>query len=293
MKTTQFSSLAVFGDGLSDMGRWGNLTNKLYPPAVHGFYESRWTNGKVWIEHVADSMGMQLNFDNNFALGGATTGLYNINEALRPALQLHDSIPLMGMLAQVQAYLAGNPAISNETLFVLWAGGHDIGNLLDYGQPDLEQFPPSENYQTAVKLLAEAGAKKILLGTMPDMGFAPVYHGTEKQAIASTLCHSLNDGLKALQQAYSTSETQILLLDGAKIFAEADANPGKYGFTHKDAFLPFDIIDFSRPLEIVDRTVPNKQMGLNPDEFMNWWAVSASAKMHRIIADEAISLIQQ
>jgi hypothetical protein len=32
---------------------------------------------------------------------------------------------------------------------------------------------------------------------------------------------------------------------------------------------------------------------LNPEEFMNWWAVSASARMHKIIADEAFKKFKE
>ena len=85
----KFSNIVVFGDGLSDMGKWGKLTNCQYPPANKGFYESRWTNGKVWIELVAEKLGLPLSFENNFAMGGATTSAYNINEPLRNALKIN------------------------------------------------------------------------------------------------------------------------------------------------------------------------------------------------------------
>lgn len=52
----KFSGIIVFGDGLNDMGKWGKLTNYQYPPAEVGFYESRWTNGKVWVEHFAEAL---------------------------------------------------------------------------------------------------------------------------------------------------------------------------------------------------------------------------------------------
>jgi hypothetical protein len=46
-----------------------------------------------------------------------------------------------------------------------------------------------------------------------------------------------------------------------------------------------------KPLGKTNVAIPNKEKGLNPDEFMNWWAVSASAKVHKIIADEAVKFI--
>jgi phospholipase/lecithinase/hemolysin len=133
MEKLQFTNIIVIGDGLNDMGKWGKLTNFKYPPAEAGFYESRWTNGRVWVEHFADSLGLPMSLQNNFAMGGATTGFYNINEPMKTALRLNEKTPLLGMLAQVQTYLATNPNIDDKTLFVLWAGGHDIGTYLEYG----------------------------------------------------------------------------------------------------------------------------------------------------------------
>jgi hypothetical protein len=44
-------------------------------------------------------------------MGGATTGLYNINEPLKQALQLNESTQLTGMLAQVQKYLSAKESV--------------------------------------------------------------------------------------------------------------------------------------------------------------------------------------
>jgi len=273
------------------MGKWGKLTNFKYPPVDVGFYESRWTNGKVWVEHFAEALNLPISLDNNFAMGGATTGLYNINEPLKQALQLTEQAQLLGMLAQVQAYLATKPKIDEQTLFVLWAGGHDIGNYLEYGQPDLAKYPPANNYQQAIELLVKAGAKNIFVGTMPDMGYSPGYFGTDKQAKASELCQNLNKGLQTIEESYKNSTVKFYKFDGAMVFAQVGMKPLEYGIKYTEAYLPIDIINFRKPLEKSNVPISNKDKGLNPDDFMNWWAVSASAKVHKIIADEALKFI--
>jgi phospholipase/lecithinase/hemolysin len=291
MNQVKFTNIAVFGDGLSDMGQWGKLTNYKYPPASVGFFEGRWTNGKTWVEYLADSLGLKLSLENNFSMGGATTGLYNINEPFKPVLGLDSTVALKGMLAQVQSYLESKPSIDDKTLCVLWAGGHDIGNYLEYGEPNLKQYPPSQNYKEAIELLIKAGVKNIFLGTMPDMGFTPLYFGTEKQQSASQHCTDLNNGLKQIETEQSKNGVQIYLFDGAGLFAKFGTNPEGFGITYTEAYLPYDIIDFSNPLKSPIKEITNKTKGLNPDEFMNWWAVSASAKVHKIIAEEAVRFI--
>lgn len=287
-----FTQLIAFGDGLTDMGRWGALTNNRYPPSPP-FIGGRWTNGPVWAEVLADKLGIPLKPELNFALGGATTGHYNINEGLRNALQLDSSVVLPGMLAQVEAYLAAG-TIDTSALHILWAGGHDIGSYLDYGRPDLATYPPAANYRAAALKLADAGVKAILLGDMPDVGKTPLYFGTPRQEQASVLCRELNAGIDALTDELRERQVRVVRIDAAGLFAAAGMNPGKYGFKEvAQAYLPYDIIDFADPLAPVSKPIPNQQSGRDAEEFMTWWAVSASAHMHRIIADSAYTAIQR
>ncbi len=287
----RYNDIIVFGDGLNDMGSWGKLTNNLYPPAHHGFYEGRWTNGKVWVEIVAEKLGLSLSLANNFAMGGATTGIFNINEPLKGALNLTEEIPVIGMLAQVHLALNSRKEISENTLIVLWAGGHDIGSYLDFGQPDVKAYPPAVNYLECINLLVNHGAKHFIIGTMPDMGKSPIYQNSDKEAMASQLCRELNEGLDEIINNQKFQNIEFIKVDGNRIFAEVGANPLKYGFKHYEPYLPFDIIDFANPLRLTNLEVSNSIEGLDPDEFMNWWAVSASAKMHQIIANDLLSIL--
>jgi hypothetical protein len=123
------------------------------------------------------------------------------------------------------------------------------------------------------------------------MGYTPSYYGTAKQKTASDLCYQLNAGLKEIERTYARGDVTIYLFDGAKVFAEVGSNALRYGIKYTEPYLPFDIIDFSKPLAEPSQSIPNREKGLHPDEFMSWWAVSASAKMHRIIAEEAVKFI--
>lgn len=287
-----YSQLIAFGDGLTDQGRWGTLTNNRYPPSPP-FHGGRWTNGPVWTEVLAEKLGIPLKPELNFALGGATTGPYNINEGLRTALQLDSTVRLMGMLAQVEHYLASG-SVDTAALHILWAGGHDIGSFLDYGQPDLNAYPPSANYRAAALKLADAGVKAMLLGDMPDVGLTPLYFGTDKQQQASDLCAALNKGIDELTGELRGHGVRVVRIGAAQLFADAGMNPAKYGFKEvAQAYLPFDVIDFANPLAPVNKPIPNLQAGRDPDEFVTWWAVSAGAHMHRIIADSAYAAFQR
>lgn len=126
---------------------------------------------------------------------------------------------------------------------------------------------------------------------MPDLGYSPGYFGTQKQEIASELCQNLNNGLNEIAKSYHGTAIQFYKFDGANVFTKIMMNPVQYGIKYTDAYLPFNVINFASPLQKTNVAIPNKDSGLNPDEFMNWWAVSASAKVHKIIADEAYKFV--
>lgn len=84
----------------------------------------------------------------------------------------------------------------------------------------------------------------------------------------------------------------MYFFDCAAVFQKVGLNPMNFGFTSIAAFLPNEIIDFTNPLSSVEIPIPNKETGLNPNKFMNWWALSASAAMHTIIAEEAFKLFE-
>jgi len=287
----RFSSLVVFGDGLNDMGAWGKITNFKYPPAEFGFLDSRWTNGKVWVEILADRLNLDISLKNNFAMGGATTGLYNINEPLRQKLNLPEDVKLMGMLAQVKQYLSNKPSIEAGTLFVLWAGGHDIGNYLEYGQPDLAKYPPAENIKICIDLLVRSGAKNILIATVPDLGFAPGIFGTPKQSVASKLSADINNGIDSIIKKFSENGIHFYKFEGGKVFAHIASSSAKFGIKYLDSYLPVGAIDFSNPLKTPKIKNHNKEKNLDPNEFMNWWSISPSSKVHQVLAEEALSLL--
>lgn len=282
-----FSRLVVFGDGLSDQGRWGPLTGYRYPPSPP-FAGGRWTGGPTWVEHLSTLSGVALAPEDNHAMGGAITGWWNINEPLRGALGLAADVPLPGLRGQVEAALAAGPA-DPQALYILWAGGHDIGNWLEYGQPDIEAEPPSQNLRAAAERLIGAGARHIMVGTLPDMGATALYAGTGKAARATAATEALDAGIRDWARELSADGVRVIVLDGTAAFARAFARAGELGISIFDeAYLPYDYIDFANPLAPA-RPAPE---GRDPNAYFSFWAVSAGPQVHRAIADHALGVLQ-
>lgn len=283
--------LVVLGDGLSDQGRFGELTHNAYPPSPP-FHDGRWTNGPTWVETLASRLGWSLDPTDNLAQGGATTGYLNINEPLRAALQLGLDAPIRGVLAQAET-LAERGPLDPTALHVIWAGGHDIGAFLDYGQPDPFTSPPSDNIATAVRLLAAAGAQRFLLPTMPDAGSSPAYSGTEDATTATTICQALNEGIRTLAATLPDQlGIEIIVFDAAAVFVEVATNPAAHGITHvSEAYLPDDQIDFTNPLQ-ARHSIPEDRNGADPDKFMSFWSLAAGRRVHDELATAAADLLR-
>jgi outer membrane lipase/esterase len=288
----RYTKLIVFGDGLSDQGRFGALTENRYPPSPP-FANGRWTNGPTWVEVMAHTANIPLHAADNWAQGGATTGYYNINEPLRSLLGLPADAPIRGVLAQVDAFLTETPAVDPQALHIVWAGGHDFGSYLDYGQPDLAVTPPASNIRLAVMRLAEAGARHFFIGNMPDLANTPAYAGTEKATLAHELVTAYNEGLqRAAADLRHTHGLRILEFDAAKIFQEVALNPAAFGIKFvMEAYLPLDYIDFSNPLAAA-KPLPVDRQEQNPDAYMSFWAVAAGKTVHAVLGKRAALFVQ-
>ncbi len=69
----RYSQLVVFGDSLSDTGNLFALSGGLFPPPSD-YYRGRYSNGILWVEHLAPRLGLSYRQETNFALAGAGSG---------------------------------------------------------------------------------------------------------------------------------------------------------------------------------------------------------------------------
>ena len=188
-----FSNLYVFGDSLSDTGNLlGTGAPRPFPFTGLSYLGDRFSNGPLWVEHLAQGLGLSpqaaapfIYGGNNFAFAGAQTGIY-------PALPA-DQIP--GVLAQVGGIWAPTrtgPTDANA-LYVVVAGGNDMRNarsfftsnsLVDIAGRQQAAVNAITNLANTLGLLAQLGAKNILVATLPDLGITPEAALTGLQAAA-------------------------------------------------------------------------------------------------------------
>lgn len=270
-----FDQIYAFGDSLSDNGNVYEATKSLpapnfpFPPSP--YFEGRFSNGPVWVEQLANRLGVTLS---DYAFGGATTGSDNtLNTSFGPPLP----VTLPGLQQEIDDFTATNQSADPNALYIVWAGANDY-------LPTTSTFTPSTNPATSIKNISQAvsslegvGAKEILVVNLPDLGKIPLTLGSPLSAPLSTLTNVHNSSLaEALNDLRQTSApgTNLTLFDINSLFKDVFANPTQFSLTN------------------LTSPCLNKQAGSvcsNPNEYFFWDVQHPTTTVHKIIANAVYS----
>lgn len=287
-----FSGIYVFGDSLSDGGNaylGQGFTNEPFPytdsvPSFSYAPFNVFSNGPVWVQYLADDLGLPLNPSfaggTNFALGGERTG-----ELMFGTTTVGAGI-LGGIVGQAHfASSGGTGMLPSDALYIINGGGNDIRRatqLFDAGTiTDAEALAGiaggAENLGDAIGLLAAAGAQKILVSNVPDVGRTPdlTGQGAAVAQLASDLAVAFNAALDVqlagLQALIPTLD--LITLDTFALTNAVLDNPGGVNVT--DAC-----------------TLQNAGNGCaNPTGYLFWDGIHPTTAAHRISADVALAAV--
>jgi phospholipase/lecithinase/hemolysin len=259
--TRQFELLKkiyIFGDSFSDVGAFFRATRGKYPPNST-YFQGRYSNGRVWVEYLAEHLHLSCSQSSNFACSGATTGSKG-------------NTLVSGLLTQVQSFTQAHQQTLANALCVIWVGAND------YLQQRVSNATvPVENITKAIAALVNIGAKNILVANLPDLGQLPATRSSIKSASLSelTLAHnqSLRRSLKLLSQEYP--DLQLITLDANALYQEVIANPAAFGFTN-----------------VTSACLPGFHACGNPDQFFFWDGIHPTTAAHRIIGERAFSVLE-
>lgn len=274
-----FSNLYVFGDSLSDQGNVSLISGGTVPPPEYtdGSISGRFTNGRNYIDYLAQDLGLtvtpSLLGGANYAYGGARTS-YHVMPT--PAA--------LSVLQQRDAYLTGLGGSSADAsaLYIVWAGANNLADIL-VKLATIPGYSPSADMTSAVGDIANvvtslvvAGAHSIVVPNIPDLGLVPkVTGGGPPNAGASYLTSLFNQGLStALNQIDSLFPAiDLIRVDTFSLLDAVYMNPAAYGLTNVSAGC------YSLYVE------PGGTTCANPDQYLFWDALHPTTAMHQILAD--------
>lgn len=260
-----FSHIFVFGDSLSDTGNFYSLTGG-YPPLPYD--NGRFSNGPLWVEYLAEDLGLQLGPSDNYAMAGAMTGHGNSNDGFLGLIY-------PGLQDEIAAFLATPRGDADpQALYIVWAGANDLFVALAiHADPEETIRDGVANTVHAIQLLRAAGAQHIMVPNIPDLGLTPYGLASAGPDSISDFCAAYNRALKSALLALSDSGTRTIRPDAFATLRTMVRHQERFGFTNV--------------------TQPYLAVGGDPVEFLFWDTVHPTTRGHEVLAVEALERILQ
>jgi outer membrane lipase/esterase len=283
------TNLVVFGDSLSDTGNNAEVFDSQFPPPGTArtpahiesadfiptlpYANNRYSNGPVWVEQFAASLGLSAKASllggTNFAFGGAQTGPGGAG------------FPF-SLTDQVELFLGGSGGVApGNALYVVAGGGNDARAAVelarDGGDPTAIIEAYANNVANILTRLSGVGAKDILLLNVPNIGLTPAIQALGPVAAggASAIAAGMNSALDSVLAALLPSlASDVKVLDFYKIFTQTVAEPGAFGLTDVTSTCAFSAACIA-----------------NPDTTLFWDGIHPTAAGHSLIARAALALV--
>jgi outer membrane lipase/esterase len=221
-----YSNIYVFGDSYSDVGN-AYIATSGQEPADPPYFDGRFSNGPIWVEHVAGFLGLPMKAElaggTDYAVGGAWV--------TQPQMAFGQTIP--DVPEQVALYLSqhGGKADPNA-LYIIQGGGNDILNLATSGVTAQQLgFEIALGISGSELLLRHAGARNFLVPTLFNVGLVPAAYPNNSFATAASI--ATNQSLNSLLALESLLEgIRILRIDVFSLLQAIQTDPTHFGFVN-------------------------------------------------------------
>ena len=280
LAASTFDRTVFFGDSLTDSGYYRPLLPSS-AQAVTGRFTTNpaWT----WAEYLADYYGTDASANgngqggDNYAVGGARVGVDSTNSTF-------GGVAVPSLATQVEGYLAstGGQADPNA-LYTVWGGANDLF-LVAAGADAQTTIGDAVSAQVGiVASLENAGARYVLVPTIPDIGLTPGFNGstttsTQATALASAYNTALFAGLKS-------AGLRVIPVDTFHLLQEVVANPTAYGFINAtSAACTTSSSLICTPFSLVSRDAATTYVFAD--------SVHPSSATHQILGQYALSILE-
>lgn len=263
-----YSSLYVFGDTLSATS---DPTDSLGPPYYYGY---RFSNGRVWVEVLAQRQGAPIPYNNSY---------YDHNSTLT--------------LADVKSFTA--PADVANDLFVVWVCNADTFDASsDVGNSQSSDYNTLLNLFVSVNINSQAnhlqiitnlyakGVRTLIMPNAVDISEIPAYNQGNATAVLHAGCVDYNARfVSTINQAKALCPgLQIYTPDYYTLLNSVLANPSYYGLSN--------VLSGGYSIDAIGNYSPNvPPLNGSANNYIYWDQQDPTAKLHEIIADIAQQII--
>jgi phospholipase/lecithinase/hemolysin len=259
-----FTSLYVFGDGVS------TTTNG---PGGSAYYGKRYSNGRVWVEVLAQWQGLSYVSNRNWSYFG------------------HYSPNLVTNINNFPA-----PPDANTALFVVWVNNADfvysMSNYAPYTTNNIAAWTNGinrslTNHLKAIQTLYAKGARTLIMPNAVDITKVPYYVGLNppSKSFVRQRVIDFNSAFAAML-AQARSSLPGITIHSPDIFALLDdmlTRPADYGLTN--ALYNGLSVD-----ALSDPALTDKSLNGPGASYVFWDYLDPTAKVNMVIADEVQQL---
>lgn len=278
------NKIVVFGDSLSDNGNLYEYMQHQIPESPP-YYEGRFSDGPIWVERLAESV-----FPKNpkahlldYAFGGA--GISEDDE---------DDV-LLTLKKEIDGFLLSHKNKADPaSLYIVWIGANNYLALPDNYEESLDIV--NRGLVHSLERLAKAGARKILVVNLPDLGKTPAAAGFDARENLTYLSKEHNsrllESIKSLQVNYP--HVKWVHYDVGTKLDEILNEPASYGFNNTTETCYDALVDKNQKpsiLSMVASVSANTRVD-NCEGYLFFDPVHPSSAAHKIIADKARTLLE-
>ena len=226
-----------------------------------GYYNNRFSNGQLWVEYLATSLGITTDpLLTNFAEGGATTGAVNNGQGGWPRL--------IGIKTQVATYAIKDP----NALYIIWGGANDYVGATLANPLDIDKTLGNLTDEIGT-LITRDSAKNILVVNLPNLGQLPHILQQQQPAVSAmldavTASHNTKLATNIDTLSRNNISVKLNLLDVNSLFSTA-TNAEFTNVTDGCIYAPI----------------------CTPDTYLFWDDAHPTTAGHRLLGDLAFSVV--
>ena len=257
-----YTSLYIFGDALS------TTTNN--PSTGQYYYGQRYSNGRVWVEVLAQRQGLTYNSNQNWSYFGNTS---------------------TSMVASVSSFQA--PSDASNALFVIWVNNADLFYPALNNGTNMNAWTNAinvslTNHFKAITSLYAKGARTLIMPNAVDLSTIPEFNTAASTNFVRQMCTNYNIAFAAsLDQARSNCPgLTIYVPDFFTLLTNILAYPASYSVTNA--------LYNGRSVDVIDDpalSLSAKTTNGSGTNYIFWDNRDPSAKVHMWMANLTQQLI--
>ncbi|KAA1103383.1 hypothetical protein PGT21_016372 [Puccinia graminis f. sp. tritici] len=272
-ESLEYSSVVVFGASYCDNGhpRESKFSSSLRQPP---YYQGRWSNGPVWVEHIAEVMGIPLY---NYAYGGATANNELTNSGVpdtRSQIQYYKNDIESGKIHRGRGRVLHLTWVGINSIHHIWHAGEGVEKAIHEADEVRRQVSsllsdptinsqPSEFHVLTLPPL-QIVPNDAFAGPSPGWGYGQVSIKMLTEAYNKRLISAIN----------SLNSPSAYVHDIRSFWFRVQRAPDSFGFTHVNA----PCLYYSQPCK-------------SPGEYMYFDSLHPTTRMHALIGDWVMSTL--